>query len=240
MKVYVIQFLFILIINYSSQQRLDLQTFETEHYPINTGTWKDLLGIKVECENRGVLKNFVLRKDDSYFWYEYQCYSSDKYGIEEGEPIVKGLTLKSSYKYSITIQENIRTLNTYPVDCWIDYGLMSFMLYNDNGVLRREAVCHGLKSKVTKINVESSKKTALATKIDGLVDITVGSTEEEDDENIAYVLYGFKYKIDTSSSNERPTVSYIYKYTILRNMEVVKNRYKEDFEKLRNGNTQKN
>jgi len=234
-------FIFLIMFNQTNQQYLSLTSHTTTKYKLNTGTWKDLLGITVQCPHRGILKNFVLRKDSKYFWYEFQCYSSEVDGVDEGEPIIKGVTLRSTYRYSINIQENIRTLSNYPVECWVDYGLMSFILYNDNGVLRREAVCHGLKSKYsTKVEIQTAKVTALATKIDGLVGITVGSTAKEDDDNIAYPLRGFKYNIDVSSSREKPTVSYIYAYSILRNMKTVKENAKATFEQLRNGNTQKN
>ena len=231
----------IAIINQSIQQYLSLTNHKSQEVPLTTGTWKDLLGLTVECPNRGILKNFVLRKSSLRAWYEFQCYSSAANDNDEGEPIIKGLTLYSTYRYTITIQENIRTLNNYPVECWVDYGLMSFLLYNDKGVLRREAVCHGLKSKyTTKVEVKTGTVTALATIIDGLVGITVGSTAKETNDNIAYPLRGFRYKIDTSSSNEKPTVSYVYSYSILRNMKIVKENAKATFEKLRNGNTQKN
>ena len=213
---------------------------ETDKYDLNTGTWKDLLGVKVECPNGGIIKNFTLRKDSSYLWYEFWCYSSESPYSDEGEPIIKGLTLRSTYKYTVNIQENIRTLSGYPVECWVDYGLMSFQLYNDNGILRREAVCHGLKSKFsTKVEIQTETGTARATTIDGLIGITVGSQATEDDDNIAYPLRGFQYKIDTSSSNERPTVSYLYAYSILRNMKIVKQKAQATFENLRNSNTQK-
>ena len=231
----------IMIIQHSHQSSyLTLTYQETDRYDLNTGTWKDLLGVKVECPNGGIIKNFTLRKDSSYLWYEFWCYSSESPYSDEGEPIIKGLTLRSTYKYTVNIQENIRTLSGYPVECWVDYGLMSFQLYNDNGILRREAVCHGLKSKFsTKVEIQTATGTARATTIDGLIGITVGSQATEDDDNIAYPLRGFQYKIDTSSSNERPTVSYLYAYSILRNMKIVKQKAQATFENLRNSNTQK-
>ena len=229
----------IIIINQSNQQYLSLTSHSTNRIPISTGTWKDLLGVKVECPNRGVLKNFVLRKDSSYFWYDFQCYSSLDYSNDEGEPIIKGLVLTSAYKYTISIQENIRTLSDYPVECWVDYGLASFKLYSDNG-LKRDAICYGLKAKYTsKIEFKTATIQALATKIDGLVGITVGSTEVETDDNIAYPLRGFKYNIDASQNKEKPTVSYYYGYSILKNMKKLKESAKENFENLRNSNTQK-
>ena len=233
--------LLLAFINISNQQYLSLNAHRTPDYPIITGTWKDLLGVVIQCPHGGIIKNFVLRKNTQNFWYEFQCYSSLDDNSDVGEPIIKGLTLFSTYRYTITIQENIRTIDQYPVDCWIDYGLIGFYLYNDNGVLRREAICHGLKSSYTsKIEVATASVTALATTMDGLIDIVVGSTATEDNVNIAYPLRGFKYNIDTSSSKERPRVSYKYGYSILRNMKDVKQYYDEAFERLRNGNTQKN
>jgi hypothetical protein len=230
----------IIIVNQSNQESLYVKSYSTNKVAISTGTWKDILGTKVECPNKGVLKNFVLKKDDTTFWYEFQCYSSIFPFIDEGEPIIKGLTLSSSYKYTISIQENIRTLSDFPVECWIDYGLTSFKLYNDNGLLKRDAVCHGLKAKsTTKIEIKTATVTALATKIDGLVGITVGSTAQETNTNIAYPLRGFKYNIDVSSSKEKPTVSYVYGYSILRNMKALKQNAKMAFALLRNSNTQK-
>ena len=229
----------IIIMNQSNQQYLSLTSHSTDKIQISTGTWKDLLGLKVECPNRGVLKNFVLRKDTTHIWYDFQCYSSQDNSNDEGEPIIKGLALSSAYKYNISIQENIRTLSDYPVECWVDYGLASFKLYNDNW-LKRDAICYGLKAKYTsKIEFKTKTGQALATKIDGLVGITVGSTEAETEENIAYPLRGFKYNIDISESKEKPTVSYYYGYSILKNMKNLKDSAIKSFEKLRNGNTQK-
>ena len=235
---YLLFMILIIIINQSNQQYLSLTSHSTNRIQISTGTWKDLLEVKVECPNRGVLKNFVLRKDSTHFWYDFQCYSSRSNSIDEGEPIIKGLALSSTYKYTISIQENIRTLSDYPVECWVDYGLASFKLYNDNG-LKRDATCYGLKAKYTsKIEIKTATVQALATKIDGLVGITVGITETETDENIAYPLRGFKYNIDISGSREKPTVSYYYGYSILKNMKKLKENAKQSFENLRNGNTQ--
>ena len=234
-------FILIIIITINlSNEKLSLTSHQTDKFPLSTGTWKDLLNLKVECPNRGVLKNFVLRKNSTHVWYDFKCYSSEYNSIDEGEPIIKGLSLNSAYKYTISVQENIRTLSDFPIDCWVDYGLASFTIYNDNGALRRDATCYGLKAKYTsKIEFKTESITTLAIRIDGLVGITVGSTEEETDDNIAYPLRGFKYDIDISTSKEKPTISYYYGYSILRNMEKEKQKARETFENLRNSNTQK-
>ena len=74
--------------------------------------------------------------------------------------------------------------------------------------------------------------------MDGLVDIVVGSQEIEDDENIAYPLRGFKYNVDTTSCEEKPTVSYLYGYSILRNMKKEYESAKQTLKALRKNNTQ--
>lgn len=42
----------IAIINQSSQQYLSLTNHKSQEVPLTTGTWKDLLGLTVECPNR--------------------------------------------------------------------------------------------------------------------------------------------------------------------------------------------
>lgn len=59
MKPNVFLFLCILIIfiNQSSQSSyLSLTKHETSKKYLSTGTWKDLLGVKVECPNGGIIK----------------------------------------------------------------------------------------------------------------------------------------------------------------------------------------
>lgn len=241
LRKYFFLFILVIIINQTNQQYLSLTSHSTNKYLLKTGSWKDLLGVVVACPNGGILKNFVLKKDSTYFWYEYQCYSSDPNDQNPGEAIIKSVTLTSTHRYTINIQENIRTLSDYPVECWVDYGLISFTMYDNSGVLTRQTICHGLKSSYsTKIEIKTATVTALATKIDGLVGITVGSTAKEDNVNVAYALRGFKYIVDVSSSNEKPKVSYVYAYSILRNMKIVKENAEATFERLRNSNTQKN
>ena len=234
--------LIIIAINYTTQQYLSLKKFETEHYKIQTGTWRDLIGVLVECPNKGVMKNFILKKDSTYFWYEFYCYSSDKDEIDEGEPIIKnGGTLTSRYYVTTSIKDNISMLNNYPFSCWVDNGLTSFQLTYDSGTLTAIAHCKKIKSLyVTKYDFQTTKVTASATTMDGLANILVGSTDAEDDENIAYPLRGFKIIVDTSKSKDNPTISYKYGYSSVRNMKTVLHQYQENFKKLRDGNNQKN
>ena len=242
MKLYYFQLVFIIIlsINYSTQQVLSLKKHETEHFPIKTGGWKDLIGVTVGCPNGGVLKNFILRKNTTHFWYEYQCYSSLKSSSDEGEPIIKTQVLIFLYEYKVpTIKDSISILDTFHIPCSIDYGVTSFYIYTDNSIRSRTNSKMLKPIYTTQYKFVTDKVTAPANTMDGLANILVGSTDVEDDINIAYVLRGFKIIVDTSKSKENPTVSYKYGISVLRNMKAVKEKYKEGFKNLRNGNTQK-
>ena len=195
----------------------------------------------VKCANDGVLKNFVLRKNSSELWYEYQCYSSKYNLLDRGEPIIKDAARGDGSRHtSRKIDDDIEYLNNLSLYCWLDYSLNSFRIYNKEGVLISRIVCIPLKPKYsTKIEIKTEEKSGYYTKIDSLVDIVVGRTEIEDDENRAYPLRGFKYKYNNTLSDDEPTMSYYYGYSVLRYM--LKEYYsaRRTFESLRNNNTQK-
>ena len=68
MKVNNFMFLLIIIIfvNYSSQNYLKLTTHKTQNFRIQYDSWQDLIGKKVECPNRGVLKNFIIKAEINF------------------------------------------------------------------------------------------------------------------------------------------------------------------------------
>ena len=225
----------------SKEQKLNLQTYSTEKYQFYYNSYYDLFNVKVECPNLGVLKNFVLKRDNSGFWYEYQCYSSLSENVDIGEPIIKALTLISTHQWTYNyINSAITYLNNYPVDCWADYALNAFVLFFSNG-LKRQTSCKGIKPSFTSlVNVRTESKQCNINSFDCLFDIKVGSTEQENDVDIGYPLRGFKYVVETRNNYNYPTVYILYSYSKLRNMQVVRDSYKQRFEQLRNSNTQKN
>ena len=232
------------LLSFSNQQKLSLTSHSTEKVSFYYKNWYDLLGIEVDCPFNGVLKNFVLRTDGSSYWYDYQCYSSLTEDSDEGEPIIKRLTLTTNYRGTVYIRSSVTTLNGFPVDCWADYGLKSFKLFYERlysgQALKRKAVCHGIKPSYTSpINVETEKLTCSASSFNCYVGILVGSTAQENDVDIGFPLRGFKYVVDTSKSSTNPTVYYKYSYAVLRNMKVVKDSYEQRFKQLRDSNTQK-
>ena len=234
-------FLFFLLIIYTNQQKLSLKSYSTQHYKVSTGTWKDLLQVKVECPNNGVLKNFILQKQGNEFWYDIQCYSSEIPNEDYGAAIIKQVTFYNYYNYNTVPNNYLRSLHNFDVSCLVDYGLKSFQLYISNNVLKRDAICHGLKTTYcSKLIVETEHRTGYYNSFDSLAGVLVGRTDQETDDVIGYPLRGFKYVVDTSSNYYYPTVYYVYAYAKLRNMKVVWDEYAQKFDQQRKSNTQKN
>ena len=241
--------IFILFIT-TNEQKLDLRTYYSDRVTIQqNGGWYDIHGLEVTCPNEGIIKNFVLRKENNQIFYEYQCYSSVSPDEDYGEPIIKRLTLTTSYDGSYTqgISPHLSYINGLSCDCWPDYGLHNFtiLVYNvgyGNYNINRRALCHGIKSSYTSpMNIQTQPRTGNAYSLDTFVDVLVGSTEQETDEIIGYPLRGFKYVVNYNRWNTNEvTTYYIYSYAKLRNMKVVRDSYQQRFEELRKSNTQKN
>lgn len=241
MKVNNFMFLLIIIIfvNYSSQNYLKLTTHKTQNFRIQYDSWQDLIGKKVECPNRGVLKNFIIKTSGNQFWYEYQCYSSTNNGVDEGEPIIKDSVYTHHYRYSASFNNDIYQYNKLPISCEVDYGLNAFQMSKETTkVLRLDFNCKGLKPHTTtKIEIRSPTKCYCNNSLKSLADIRVGPTNGETNTNIAYVLRGFKF--DMYSSYCGKTARFLYGYSIIRDMRVSARNYRDTFQRLKNGNNQK-
>lgn len=242
--------LFFILFITTNEQKLDLRTYYSDRVTVQqNGGWYDIHALEVTCPNEGILKNFVLRKENNEIFYEYQCYSSVSPAEDYGEPIIKRLTLTTSYDGSYTqgISPHLSYINGLSCDCWPDYGLHNFTIlvynagYNSYNINRR-ALCHGIKSSYTSpMNIQTQPKTGNAYSLDTFVDVLVGSTEQETDEIIGYPLRGFKYVVNYNRRNSNEvTTYYVYSYAKLRNMKVVRDSYQQRFEELRKSNTQKN
>ena len=235
---YILQATLIFSIFISSKAtKLDLTTYYSEKIPVKTGSWYDLLNYAIACPNRGVFKNLVLLKNNNYYQYKYQCYSSLKETADYGESIIKQVFLKTKQEWTSNYwSDNLNSLNTFPIDCWVDYGLNSFVLFLSNGI-KRETVCHGTKpSYSTTLSVETQRVAIKNYRsVDAMLNIMIGRTEEETDEVVGYPLRSFKYMVDNQGR-----FYFVYAYAKLRNMEVVRRQYEKKFEDLRNSNTQQN
>lgn len=241
MKVNNFMFLLIIIIfvNYSSQNYLKLTTHKTQNFRIQYNSWQDLIGKKVECPNRGVLKNFIIKTSGNQFWYEYQCYSSTNNGVDEGEPIIKDSVYTHHHRYSASFNNDIYQYNNLPISCEVDYGLNAFQMNRETTkVLRLDFNCKGLKPHTTtKINIQSPTKSNCDNSLKSLADIRVGPTNGETNTNIAYVLRGFKF--DMYYYRGKKTARFLYGYSTIRDMRVSARNYRDTFQRLKNGNNQK-
>ena len=89
MKYNICLLVILMTISLTEQQTLSLKSYSTLRYRIVTNSWRDLINIQVECPNDGVFKNVKLRVENGYFWYDFQCYSSEKKETDYGAAIIK-------------------------------------------------------------------------------------------------------------------------------------------------------
>ena len=234
--------LFLVIFSCVKSQKLNLTYHKSKVYPFKTRTWTDLLDVIAECPNEGVMKNFILKKNSNSFWYEFYCYSAVQELPDYGEPIIKQVYATSTVdSESFYITTNLKGINEFTLQCALDYGLNKFGIYQKSNKLDRYTYCHGLKASFTStLKYATSAKTCSYSTFDALFDVVVGSQEIENDVDIGYPLRGFKYVVDTSRNYYYPTVYYVFSYSKLRNMKIVKDDYKRRFEELRKNNNQAN
>ena len=235
-------FLFIvlfLLISKSNPQKLDPVTYTSTPTKINTNNWTEMLNHKVECENKGLLKNFIMLKNNTHFWYQYQCYATKK--DPEGDAIMKdGMIIirdvtKRPYSNSIT------NLHRMHLNCFVDFGMIGFHLFTEEGYFRWKEQCIRIKpsyvGSLEKAYRLSNSQTGYYKTIDAWTNILVGVSDKETETDIAYPLRGFTVNVDTSKSSSYPTVTFKYSYSKIRNMKTVKESFAKKFEELRKKNT---
>ena len=232
-----------LLVAYSNCQKLVPMKVTSQKIPIYYNYWYDLLGQEIKCPNEGVMKNFVLRKANKEYYFELECYSSDKEEVDYGEPIIKVATYHHTLETTLyNTAKDLSTLNTFEMDCTPEYGLNSFKLYQEYDNFNRLKYkkinhCKPTKSSyVSKKNIKTAEKRATSNNLDCFVDILVGRTEAETDDVIGYPLRSFQLKIEGTSTNRK--CYYIYSYHKLKNMGKFKDQRHKQFADLRNKNTQ--
>ena len=233
----------ILLVTYINCEKLVPLKVTTEKFSCFYNYWYDLIGQEIRCPNDGVIKNFVLRKTNNDYYYDLECYSSDKDGLDYGEPIVKCATFSSTLELTFSnTRKDISTLNYLEMDCTPEYGLNGFKLFQETDYfygrkLKKVNFCKPTKSSyVSKKNIKTKENKATTTNLDCFVDILVGSTETENEEVIGYPLRSFQFKIEGTSQNR--ICYYIYSYSKLKNMGKLKDQRLKQFAELRNKNTQ--
>jgi hypothetical protein len=132
MKINLYLLIVALLVAYSNCQKLVPMKVTSQKIPIIYNYWYDLLGQEIKCPNEGVMKNFVLRKANKEYYYELECYSSDKEEVDYGEPIIKVATYHHTLETTLSnTARDLSTLNTFEMDCTPEYGLNSFKLYQE-------------------------------------------------------------------------------------------------------------
>lgn len=234
--------LFIFIIFYvliEVSSVIHLQNYDSPANPLNTGGYLDILEIPVKCKNKGVIKNFELRKNSTHAWYNYNCYSSLTEANEYDESILKALNSSYTKTFKYKISESIESLKRINFVCPVDYALNQFLLYkNEKEYLVMEYTCIGVKSSYqTKDNsIASSSSEGNPLTLDPLIGLTCGDNTIETENFPGTPLKGFE--ISTLLQSGRITVTYKYSYHKLRSIELEKKQWAEQTKLLRESNTQ--
>jgi len=167
---------------------------------------------------------------------------------------IKGLGTNNDCLIDILVgrtNKDIITLNSFTMECSPEYSLNSFKIFierNDYGrdVIKKVDNCKPHKaSYVSKVIHRTEEKNGDPNSLDCFVDILVGSTEEENEQDVAFTLRGFKFMVEGyryldewyNYSNKRKCY-YLYSYAKIKNMEKFKEERLKKFEELRNKNTQ--
>ena len=221
----------------TEQQTLTLSTYRTQNFKVRTNTWLDLMNIQIECPNDGVFKNVSFRVENTNFWYEYQCYSSQKKETDYGAAIMKFSNEYYTYTFSkrnINL-ESFSYLNDVRIGCSVDYALKSFLLRMAGSQYQVYITGHGMKTSFqTKYNIETEKRTGNTKTLAILNNILIGRIDKETTDIIGYPLRGFMFNV------QGDTLSFIYSYAKLKNMNPVLDSYKQRFKDFRDKNDQKN
>ena len=236
MKYNICLLVILMTISLTEQQTLSLKSYSTLRYRIVTNSWRDLINIQVECPNDGVFKNVKLRVENGYFWYDFQCYSSEKKETDYGAAIIKfsNATLRTPFCASPS-EKNLAYLTNIKFGDSVDYTLKSFAIKKQGTSHFVNTTSHGMKTSFqTKYEVQTEKRTGNMNTLDPLNNILIGRTDKETADIIGYPLRGFKYNVVGN------TFYFTYSYAKLRNMKPVLDSYKQRFKDLRDKNDQKN
>lgn len=207
-----------------------------------TNSYNDLLGILVECKNKGALKNFAIKKDESNVWFTYNCYSSLTEANEYDESIIKNLLTPFSQTFRSRTTESVESLGKLSILCPVDYALNGFKITKDSSnYLVVDYTCVGVKcSSQTKDNtIESDTLSGSASSLDAVAGLKCGDTTIETEDVPGTPLRGFKFSF-TSGSDGNVKGQCLYSFHKLRSIELEKKQWAKNTADLRNRNTQKN
>ena len=221
---------------------VNFKEYSSEEKTILTNTYNDLLGITVECNQKGALKNFAIKSSSDKIWFDYSCYSSLTDSNEYDESILKGLYASYTYIFKYKTTDQINSFGKIDIRCPIDYALNKFIISKDtNTFLNIEYSCIGVKSSYqTKYNtITSGTNQGSKNSLDSVIGVTCGDITIETDQVPGTPLRGFQYIItDINNSNVKAYCS--YSYHKLRSIALEKREWAKNTADLRNKNTQTN
>ena len=229
-----------LIIQVSSV--VNYREISSDAKPISGNNFNDILGIKVECPFRGAIKNFAIKANSTFVWYDFSCYSSLTNANEFDESILKTVYYTNQVTIRKSITQSVDYLKDLNILCPVDYALSYFKLSRDNSYLTADYGCVGVKSsKQDKTNSIRNEYigTGNAKSIEILNKITCGSIESETEEYPGNPLRGFKVDVSFSANGDAK-VQYLYSTQQLRSIENEKKSWAKKMESLRKSNTQAN
>ena len=230
----------VLIIEVSSV--VNFKEYKSEENTITTNSYYDLFDLEVKCQNKGAIKNFVIRTNAGKIYYDYSCYSSLTEANENDESILKGAfkTETQTFKYQIT--ESVESLKKVSISCPVDYALSRFTFSkNSNNYITAEYDCVGVKSAYqTKSNTITSGASLQgpSTSLEPLNGLTCGDNTIETDEIPGTPLRGFRFDVEMSGSTAK--LKYYYSYHKLRSIENERKAWASKTKQFRDNNTQKN
>ena len=205
-------------------------------------SFNDLLGVKVECPYRGALKNFAIKANSTFVWYDFSCYSSLTNANEFDESILKTLYYTNRVVVRKTLTQSVDYLKDLNILCPVDYALSNFVLVKEDNYLAADYACVGVKTaKQDKTNTKTNdyQSSGDARSLEILNGLTCGDTTPESEEFPGTPLRGFKVDVGYSTNGDAK-VKYVYSSHSLRSIENEKKSWAKKMESLRKSNTQAN
>lgn len=209
---------------------------QSEKYLKTKNPLDAILGLKVECPNKGVMKNFKLLDDGQFIYYNFVCYSSKSERPEEDDYSVLKTLMTRSTNPQILENTELSQMTKFKVLCPLDSALNSFWFEIKDGNTILYSICVNVKplteSKDLPLTTLKATVSSLST-LEGLIGITVGEQVEESSDVKGIALRGFQLVV---SGND---VWFNYGTVTLKDMESIRNKYLSAITAYKNNNNQK-
>ena len=184
---------------------VNYKEYSSETRSPSSKSFNDLIGVKVECPYRGALKNFAIKANSTFVWYDFSCYSSLTSANEFDESILKSLYYTDRVVVRKSITQSVDYLKDLNILCPVDYALSSFELVREDSFLAADYACVGVKTaKQDKLNTKTNdyQGSGDARSLEILNGLTCGDTTPESEEFPGTPLRGFKVDVAYSANGD--------------------------------------